>query len=84
MPPAPKQLNVTTQNGSGTKHSAINWQSFSLPAGSSTSTVINRVVTNAPSSIFGSLSSNGRVVLVNQSGIAVGAGALIDTAGFTA
>ncbi|MBK6594662.1 MAG: filamentous hemagglutinin N-terminal domain-containing protein [Burkholderiales bacterium] len=86
------QLLVTTQNGAGTKHSAINWQSFSIPGGNTTyfqqpnntSTVINRVVTNTPSAIFGTLSSNGNVVLVNQSGIAVGAGAVVDTAGFTA
>ena len=86
------KLLVTTQNGAGTNFSAINWQSFSIPAGSSTrieqpnaaSMSINRVVTNTPSVLFGTLSSNGSVVLVNQSGIAVGAGALVDTAGFTA
>ncbi|MES2584418.1 MAG: filamentous hemagglutinin N-terminal domain-containing protein [Pseudomonadota bacterium] len=86
------QMLVTTQNGAGANHSAINWQSFSIPAGNTThfqqpnavSTVINRVVTNTPSAIFGTLSSNGNLVLVNQSGIAVGAGAVVDTAGFTA
>jgi filamentous hemagglutinin family protein len=85
-------LLVTTQNGAGLNHSAINWQSFSIPTGSSTyfqqptaaSTSINRVVTNTPSLIFGSLGSNGNLVLVNQSGITVGAGAVVDTAGFTA
>lgn len=85
-------LQVTTQNGAGLNHSAINWQSFSIPAGSSTwfqqpsasSTSINRVVTSTPSLIFGSLGSNGNLVLVNQSGITVGAGAVVDTAGFTA
>jgi filamentous hemagglutinin family protein len=86
------QLTVTTTNGAGTSHSAINWQSFSIPAGSSTyfqqpsaaSTSINRVVTNTPSLIFGTLGSNGNLVLINQSGITVGAGAVVDTAGFTA
>lgn len=86
------RLLVTTQNAAGTNHSAINWQSFSIPTGNTTyfqqpnatSTVINRVVTNTPSAIFGTLSSNGNVVLVNQSGIAVGTGAVVDTAGFTA
>jgi filamentous hemagglutinin family protein len=86
------QLTVTTQNGAGTSHSAINWQSFSIPTGSTTQIVqpsaasmsINRVVTNTPSQLFGTLSSNGQVVLVNQAGIAVGAGAFVDTAGFTA
>lgn len=92
MTPSGNQLLVTTQNGAGTNHSAINWQSFSIPSGNTThfqqpnavSTVINRVVTNTPSAIFGTLSSNGNLVLVNQSGIAVGAGAVVDTAGFTA
>jgi len=85
-------LTITTQNGVGTAHSAINWQSFNVPAGSTTrfnqptaqSTSINRVLGNDPSSIFGNLSSNGRLVLVNPAGIAVGAGAVVDTAGFTA
>jgi filamentous hemagglutinin family protein len=85
-------LTVTTQNGAGTNHSAINWQSFNVPGGSTThfaqptaaSTSINRVMGNNPSAIFGTLSSNGRLVLVNPSGIAVGAGAVVDTAGFTA
>ena len=85
-------LLVTTQNGAGTNHSAIDWQSFSIPGGSTThfqqpdaaSLSINRVLGNNPSAIFGTLSSNGRLVLVNPSGIAVGAGAVVDTAGFTA
>ena len=85
-------LSVTTQNGAGTSHSAINWQSFNVPGGSTThfaqpnaaSTSINRVLGNNPSAIFGTLSSNGKLVLVNPSGIAVGAGAVVDTAGFTA
>lgn len=88
----PNHLLVTTQNGAGTNYSAINWQSFSIPSGSTTrieqpnaaSLSINRVVTNTPTTLFGTLSSNGKVVLVNQSGIAVGQGAVVDTAGFTA
>lgn len=83
---------VTTQNGAGTSHSVVNWQSFSVPAGtitrfdqpSATSTSINRVVGADPSAIFGTLRSNGKLVLVNPAGIAVGAGAVVDTAGFTA
>lgn len=83
---------VTTQNGAGTSHSVVNWQSFSVPAGtitrfdqpSATSTSINRVVGTDPSAIFGTLRSNGKLVLVNPAGIAVGAGAVVDTAGFTA
>jgi filamentous hemagglutinin family protein len=86
------QTTVTTQNGAGSSHSALNWQSFNIPAGTTTqfvqpsaaSTSINRVLGNNPSAIFGTLSSNGKLVLVNPSGIAVGAGAVVDTAGFTA
>ena len=86
------QTTITTQNGAGSSHSALNWQSFNVPAGTATqflqpsanSTSINRVLGNNPSAIFGTLSSNGKLVLVNPSGIAVGAGAVVDTAGFTA
>ncbi|HEY0824244.1 MAG TPA: filamentous hemagglutinin N-terminal domain-containing protein, partial [Ramlibacter sp.] len=85
-------LLVTTVNGARTNHSAINWQNFSVPSGSTTyfqqpsaaSTSINRVLGPDPSAIFGTLGSNGKLVLVNPAGIAVGKGALVDTAGFTA
>ena len=83
---------ITTHNGAGSNHSALNWQSFGVAAGTTTqfnqpsaaSTSINRVLGNNPSQIFGTLSSNGKLVLVNPAGIAVGAGAVVDTAGFTA
>jgi filamentous hemagglutinin family protein len=86
------QTTYSTTNGAGTNHSVINWQSFSVPGGTIThfqqpnaaSTSINRVIGNNPSEIFGTLSSNGRLVLVNPAGIAVGKGAVVDTAGFTA
>lgn len=86
------QTTYSTTNGAGTNHSVINWQSFSVPGGTIThfqqpnaaSTSINRVTGNNPSEIFGTLSSNGRLVLVNPAGIAVGKGAVVDTAGFTA
>jgi filamentous hemagglutinin family protein len=85
-------LVVRTQNGIGTSHSTINWQSFSIPAGSttrffqpsSTSTSINRVLGPDPSAIYGTLWSNGKLVLVNPAGITVGPGGVVDTAGFIA
>ncbi len=85
-------LTVTTTNGLGTNHSAIDWKSFSVPAGSvtrfvqpsDTSLSINRVVDANPSRIFGRLASNGALVLVNPWGITVGQGAQVDTAAFTA
>jgi filamentous hemagglutinin family protein len=70
----------------------INWQGFSIGSkeitrfiqASSASTVLNRVVSNNPSQLLGSLQSNGRVFLINPAGILVGAGAVVDTAGFVA
>src|SRR5260221_536142 len=74
----------------------INWQSFSIGVNeitrfvqsSASSAVLNRVVgANGviPQSVIdGVLSSNGRVFLINQSGILFGANARIDVAGFVA
>ena len=79
-------LTVTNSNGA-----IIDWQKFSINAGETThfaqtaasSTVLNRVL-NDPTAIYGTLSSNGRVWLVNPAGIMVGPGGRIDTAGFVA
>ncbi len=77
-------------------NSIINWQSFSIGANEITriiqqshaSAVLNRVVGSGgaidPSVILGALQSNGRVLLVNPSGILFGAGAQIDVAGLIA
>jgi len=70
----------------------INWQGFSIGANeitrfaqqSASSAVLNRVISNNPSNILGSLQSNGRVFLVNPNGIVFGAGATIDVAGMVA
>ena len=82
---------VNTVNGAGNR-SVLNWQSFSVPAGTitdfrqptATSTSINRVVGGTRSDIFGTLRSNGNLVLVNPTGIAFGPNSMVDTAGFTA
>ncbi|MDP2810710.1 MAG: filamentous hemagglutinin N-terminal domain-containing protein, partial [Rhodocyclaceae bacterium] len=50
---------------------------------SASSSVLNRVL-NDPTAIYGTLSSNGRVWLVNPAGILVGAGGRVDVAGFVA
>lgn len=83
---------ITTLNGAGTRHSALDWRSFDVGSGQSVffsqpdalSLSINRVPGNDPSAILGSLASNGRLVLVNPAGITIGGGAVVDTAGFTA
>ena len=82
---AGRTLTVTNSNGA-----IINWQAFGIAAGetarfvqpSSSSAVLNQVLSNNPSALYGTLSSNGKVWLVNPAGILVGAGAVIDTAGF--
>jgi filamentous hemagglutinin family protein len=66
----------------------LNWQSFSIGSAqsvrfdqpSASSRVLNRVVGTDPSSIFGSLSSNGEVWLLNPYGVLFGAGARVDVA----
>jgi len=80
-------LNVVNSNGA-----IIDWQSFSIRSGETTnflqpsvnSSVLNEVVGNNPSAIFGTLSSNGHVMLINPNGILVGSSGVINTAGFTA
>jgi len=80
---------LTVTNSAG---AVINWQTFNIGAGETThflqssasSAVLNQVVTNNASALYGTLSSNGIVWLVNQAGIMVGPGAVIDTAGFVA
>ena len=70
----------------------LNWQSFSIGAANSvrfnqpsvSSVALNRVIGNSASEILGSLSANGKVLLVNQNGILMGSGAQVDTGGFMA
>jgi trimeric autotransporter adhesin len=85
--PDARTLSVTNTPGT-----IINWQGFSIGAGeltrfiqqSPSSAVLNRVVGADISQIHGQLLSNGRVFLINPSGIVIGPGAMIDTAGFVA
>ena len=68
----------------------INWQTFSIASGETTrffvpnsnSNTLNFVAAGNPSAIYGTLSSNGHLFLINPSGILVGASGRIDTAGF--
>jgi filamentous hemagglutinin family protein len=77
-------LQVTTTTPSTT----INWQNFSIGAGETTnitqpnasSVTLNQVMTQSPSQIFGSLTSNGQVFLINPNGVVFGAGAQVNTA----
>ena len=69
----------------------INWQSVSIPLTnttrfiqqSSTSAVLNRVISSNSSMIYGALQSNGQVFIVNPNGVYFGASAQVSTASLT-
>jgi len=79
------QLNVTVSG-----NAFLNWQSFNIGAGetttflqpSSTSVVWNRINDQNPSQIYGNLTANGIVVLMNRSGFYFGPNAFVKAAGF--
>ncbi|TAN71386.1 MAG: filamentous hemagglutinin N-terminal domain-containing protein, partial [Methylobacter sp.] len=81
---------VTTITNS--PNAIINWQNFSIAQNELTqfiqqnaqSAVLNRVIGQNPSEIFGQLFSNGQVLLINPNGVVFGAGASIDTQGLIA
>lgn len=83
--------NVTVTQS--TDKAIINWNTFNIGANektqfiqpSSSAIALNRVTGGlGPSQIFGMLSANGRIFVVNPDGILIGPGAKIDTAGFLA
>ena len=73
-----------------TEKSIINWQSYSIGKNeaviysqpSTNSISLNRVVGSDPSIIYGQLSANGRVWVINPNGLLVGKGAKIDVGSF--
>lgn len=87
-----------SQNGSNTiinqntNKAIINWASFDVNKGervlfnqnSSSSIILNRVTNGLPTNIFGSISANGNVFILNQAGVLVGNGASINTNSFLA
>ena len=70
----------------------LNWQGFSIGANASVSfsqpgagsVALNRVLGSDPSAIYGSLTANGQVFLVNPSGVIFGPGARVDVGGLVA
>src|SRR5450759_930246 len=78
--------------GQSSQNVAINWQGFNIGQGeavqfvqpNSNSVALNRVLGSDPSSILGSLAANGKVFLVNPSGILFGKGAQVNVGGLVA
>ena len=75
-----------------TQKAVLNWQSFNIGADaqvnfaqpSASAVALNRVLSSDPSAIYGKLSANGQVFLVNPNGVLFGAGARIDVGGLVA
>jgi filamentous hemagglutinin family protein len=76
----------TMQINQGTPKGIVNWQGFSIGATehvnitqpNSSAALLNRVVGNSPSEIFGRLTANGQVFLVNNAGVLFAPGASVD------
>lgn len=80
-------LKITNSDGA-----IIHWQRFSIAPNETTrfqqpsrdSAVLNRVQGGDPSQLLGTLSSNGKVLLINPAGVLVGRGAKIEVGAFVA
>ncbi|MEQ5778448.1 filamentous hemagglutinin N-terminal domain-containing protein [Thalassospira sp. NFXS8] len=86
--PSSDTLNVVQ----GSNSAIVNWQSFNVGSGNtvnfqqpgSSSVILNRVVGNDPSAIFGTITANGTVMLVNPNGVVFGKGSRVDVGGLVA
>ena len=75
-----------------TDKASVNWQSFSIGSSAAVnvqqnnanSVLLNRVVGNDPSQIFGKLNANGQVILINPNGVVFGKGGSVTASAFTA
>ena len=83
---------TSMQINQATDRVAIDWTRFNIAGNeavrfqqpSATSIALNRVLGLEPSGIFGSLSANGQIILVNPGGIIFGPGSRIDVGSLTA
>lgn len=82
----------TTLIQQSTNKAVLNWNSFSIGSTESvifqqpgaSSVALNRVTSTQPSSIFGHLTANGQVWLLNPNGILFGRSAVVNVAGLVA
>lgn len=83
---------TTTTITQATDKLSIDWTSFSIGANesvvfiqpSTTSIALNRVVGSDASTIYGTLTSNGKVFLINPNGVLFGSGAQVSVGGLVA
>jgi filamentous hemagglutinin family protein len=76
----------------GSQRAAIDWRSFNVGANetvnfvqpNASAAILNRVVGNDPSAIFGRITANGQVLLINPNGILFGRTAQVDVGALTA
>ena len=87
------QTATTTQVNQASDQAIIHWNSFNIGSGehtqfvqpNSSAVALNRISpTQGASQIFGQLSANGRIILVNQAGIFFGSGSKVDVGGIIA
>ena len=78
----------TTTITQSTDRAVINWNTFNINAGETTrfiqpnsgSVALNRVTGGlGPSTIYGTLTANGQVWIINPAGILIGSGAVVNT-----
>ncbi len=83
----------TLQVNQSTNQAVINWKSFNINSNettqfqqpSSSSIALNRIdPTQGASDIYGHLTANGQIILVNQAGIHFHSGAVVDVSGLVA
>jgi filamentous hemagglutinin family protein len=79
--------NATTTVVQQQSHSlVVNWQTFNVAKNelvqfnqpSASASVLNRVMNQTPSQIFGSVNANGKVFLLNPSGVVIGKSARVN------
>ena len=88
----PKTVGNTLTVNQSTATQTFNWQSFNIASGatvnfrqpSATAVAINNIFQGTPSEIFGALTANGRIYLINQNGIVFGAGAQVNVGSLVA
>jgi filamentous hemagglutinin family protein len=87
------QSGTTTTINQSTQHAIIQWNSFNIRKKeltqfiqpNSNSFALNRIdPTQGASQIFGTLTSNGKIILINAAGIHFGAGSMINVGGLIA